>query len=237
MVISYRYSLSFNVLTKENQTMNPRESNESDEMWPTLNEAHGGVADVPPSPPEDNGWEIVRQNDDEDEAIEIEVLPTSMRKLRHCASSPDLRSIGRTLEAVDEDVTIDSSDSSAVLVSTKTTSFRDAILSPSKTTSDETKQQDPAENAAPQTRPNKIKPKIVVTPIRRCSKSTGDLRTLVIDENEVLGESDAMDYYHRKEMGASGRINSLKVRPDEAKRRSITMYKKQMQRQQQQAAV
>jgi hypothetical protein len=155
-----------------------------------------------------------------------------MRKLRHCASSPDLRFIGRALESVHEDVTIDSIDSSAVLVSKKMTSFRDAILSPSKEPLNEKKEENSTENSSTQTRPKKIKPKIVVAPIRRCSKSTGDLRSLVIDEDEVLGESDAMDYYHRKSMGASGRVNSLKVRPDEAKRKSITMYKKQMQRQQ-----
>lgn len=209
-------------------------------MWPTLNEAHGNSDESPVDESNDNGWEIVRQDDDTDEAIEIEVVPSSMRKLRHCASSPDLRFIGRALESVeehgdDEDVTVDSSiDSSAVLVNKKTTSFRDAILSPSKETPDEKK-----DDSAPQeqTRPKqKIKPKFVVTPIKRCSKSTGDLRSLVIHEDEVLGESDAMDYYHRKAMGASGRINSLKIRPDEAKRKSITMYKKQQQRQQQQAA-
>lgn len=217
----------------------PSESNESEEMWPTLKEAHGNSGETPVAADE-NGWEIVRQDDDADEAAEVQVLPTSMRKLRHCASSPDLRFLGRALESVaehdDEAVTIDSIDSSAVLVSKKMTSFRDAILSPSKEPVDEKKEQDSAQNAAaPQTRPKKIKPKIVVTPIKRCSKSTGDLRSLVIHEDDVLGESDAMDYYHRKAMGASGRVNSLKLRPDEAKRKSITMYKKQVQRQQQAA--
>jgi len=216
--------------------MNPSESNESDEMWPTLNEAHGS-SDETPAKEDDNGWEIVRQDDDTDENIEIQVVPSAMRKLRHCASSPDLRFIGRALEAVeehnDEDITVDSIDSSAVLVSKKTISFRDAILSPSKEPVDEKKEQESAEKtAAP--RP-KVKPKFVVKPIKRCSKSTGDLRSLVIHEDEVLGESDAMDYYHRKSMGATGRVNSLKTRPDEAKRKNFTMQKKQMQRQQQQA--
>lgn len=210
--------------------MNPNESNESEEMWPTLNEAHGGLDETAGNEDE---WEIVGQDDDTD-GDEIQVVPSSMRKLRHCASSPDLRSIGRALESVsehDEDVTIDSIDLSAVLVSKKTTSFRDAILSHSTEPSDEKKDADIAKSSS--LRQKKIKPKIVVKPIRRCSRSTGDLQSLVIHEDEVLGETDAMDYYHRKAMGASGRINSLKMRPDEIKRKNITMYKKQSQRQQQ----
>ena len=214
--------------------MNPSESNESEEMWPTLNEAHGNSDETPSAAAEDNGWEIVRQDDESDEAVHIEVVPPSRRKLRHCSSSPDLRFIGRALESVDEhddeDVTVDTTDYSAVLVSKKMTSFRDAILSTTKGPVDEKKESYPAAS-----RQKKIKPKIVVTPIKRCSKSTGDLRSLVIEEDEVLGETDAMDYYHRKAMGASGRVNSLKIRPDEAKRKSITMYKKQVQRQQQAA--
>lgn len=212
-------------------------TNESDEMWPTLNEAHGSAPTDETAVNEDE-WEIVRQDDDTDEAVEIQVLPSSMRKLRHCASSPDLRFIGRALEAVtehDEDVTVDSIDSAAVLVSKKRTSFRDAILSQSTEPSDEKKESEAAKN--PVTRQKKIKPKIVVTPIKRCSRSTGDLQSLVIHEDEVLGESDAMDYYHRKAMGASGRVNSLKTRPDEAKRLSITLSKKHAQRQQQAAKV
>lgn len=219
--------------------MNRTDSTENDEMWPTLNEAHGGNSDETPfAPGDDPDWEIVRQDDDTDEAIEIQVVPSSMRKLRHCASSPDLRFLGKALEAVDEhddeDVTVDSAitDSSAVLVSKKMTSFRDAILSPSKEMPDEKK--DP-ESAERQARPKqKIKPKFVVTtPIRRCSKSTGDLRSLVIHEDEVLGETDAMDYYHRKAMGAAGRVNGLKIRPDELKRKTFTLNKKQAQREQQ----
>jgi hypothetical protein len=73
-----------------------------------------------------------------------------------------------------------------------------------------------------------------VTPIKRCSRSTGDLQALA-EEEEVLGETDAMEYYSRKSMGASGRVNGLKERPDEAKRKEIIMYKKDLQRQTQSA--
>lgn len=214
-----------------------------EEMWPTLNEAHGNsiTPDETSSAAQVDEWEIVRQDGDddaEDEGVEIRVVPTSLRKLRHCASSPDLRFIGKALEAVDEEddgVTIDSMDSE-VIVSKKMTSFRDAILSPSKHVVLEEKKE---QESIPATRQRKIKPKIVVkTPsIRRCSKSTGDLQSLVsIHEEEVLGETDAMDYYHRKAMGDNRRVNGLKIRPDELKRKTFTLNKKQEQRQQQQLA-
>lgn len=48
----------------------------------------------------------------------------------------------------------------------------------------------------------------------------------------VLGETDAMDYYQRKEHGSRSISNKKKERPDEAKRREIIMYKKEVQRRQ-----
>lgn len=206
----------------------------SKETWPTLNQAHGSTNNAETTENEDE-WEIVCQDDDRDNAIEIQVVPPAMRKLRHCSSSPDLRFIGRALESVseddhDEDVTIDTIDSSGVLVSKKLTSFRDAILAQSADTPDEKKQEETSKNFP--TRQKKIKPKLVVTPIKRCSRSTGDLQSLVIHENEVLGESDAMDYYYRKSVGAANRVNGLKMRPDEAKRKSMILNKKKAQQRQ-----
>ena len=104
--------------------------------------------------------------------------------------------------------------------------------------------------------------RLVVTPIKRCSHSTGDLKSLtsihehVGDdgyddggggggggdgghsplESEVLGSTDAMDFYHRKEHGARSRASGQMERPDEAKRKEISMYKKEVQRKKQQAA-
>lgn len=226
----------------------------NEEMWPTLNEAHQGIIENPVI----DGWEKIVSP----ETLESKVLPPKLRKLRHCRSSPDLRFFGKALEAVDEgdDDDVDDDDcsfvsydessafvsydessamSSAVMVDLPSTSsttykripsFRDAILSRTETS---TEQKEPGiESFA--SRPKKIKPKIVVTPIKRCAKSTGDLQSLVIhEEKEVLGESDAMEYYHRKAHGASGRVNTLKLRPDEAKRKQFTLQKKQMQREQQ----
>jgi hypothetical protein len=93
------------------------------------------------------------------------------------------------------------------------------------------------------------KPKIVIKQIQRCAKSTGDLRSLVIHEEdeeeyggggggggglmdeEVLGDTDAMEFYNRKSKGSQSRSNGRKIRPDEAKRLEISMYKKEAQRQ------
>ncbi|KAL7442103.1 hypothetical protein ACHAXH_006765 [Discostella pseudostelligera] len=48
----------------------------------------------------------------------------------------------------------------------------------------------------------------------------------------VFGETDAMDFYQRKEHGSRSISNKKKERPDEAKRREIIMYKKDAQRRQ-----
>ena len=52
--------------------------------------------------------------------------------------------------------------------------------------------------------------------------------------SEVLGDTDAMDYYHRKDKGSQSTHNKKKERPDEAKRKEISMYKKEVQREKQQ---
>jgi len=50
---------------------------------------------------------------------------------------------------------------------------------------------------------------------------------------DVEGDTDAMDYYHRKDHGVRSTSNKKKERPDEAKRREIIMHKKDMQRKKQ----
>ena len=47
---------------------------------------------------------------------------------------------------------------------------------------------------------------------------------------DVLGDTDAMDFYHRKDKGSKGASNKKKLRPDEAKRKDIIMHKKDLQR-------
>jgi hypothetical protein len=76
----------------------------------------------------------------------------------------------------------------------------------------------------------KSQPKFVVVetkPIRK-THSTGDL--MVMEEEDVLGDTDAQLYYNQKAQGQLGRRNGRKQRPDEAKRLEITMAKKSMQR-------
>jgi hypothetical protein len=52
--------------------------------------------------------------------------------------------------------------------------------------------------------------------------------------DQVMGDTDAMDFYHRKEKGSQATSNKKKERPDEAKRKEISMYKKELQREKQQ---
>mmetsp|Transcript_15658 Transcript_15658/g.28295 ORF Transcript_15658/g.28295 Transcript_15658/m.28295 type:complete len:485 (+) Transcript_15658:349-1803(+) len=53
---------------------------------------------------------------------------------------------------------------------------------------------------------------------------------------EVMGDTDAMDYYARKEQGVRSCSKKKKERPDEAKRKEIIMHKKDLQRKKQAAS-
>jgi hypothetical protein len=63
----------------------------------------------------------------------------------------------------------------------------------------------------------------------------GNLTALdhIQEDHDVVGDTDAGDFYCRKEKGAVARQNGQKLRPDEAKRLQITMAKKSMQKQRQ----
>jgi hypothetical protein len=106
------------------------------------------------------------------------------------------------------------------------------------------------------------KPKFIVSPIKRCIQSTPDLRSLVsIQEHqeddmgggggggaasttileeplheEVMGNTDAMEFYHQKSKGSISRANGLKIRPDEAKRKDMILFKKNAQKARQKQA-
>merc|ERR1712176_613923 len=91
------------------------------------------------------------------------------------------------------------------------------------------------------------KANLVVTPIKRRFMSTNDLGALsnteqLIDggstgagfannDNEINGESDASEFYARKIHGSVSRRNSRRIRPDEAKRKQMIIFKKELQRQ------
>jgi len=188
--------------------------------------------------------------------------------LKHAQSTPDFRHYNTILEESDDDLeavligTYDEDEnadgigslalSSIVMVSGPSSvissqscwsasskiSFRDAIM--------KEKAQEVKDHTAKQPKTMRKKPKFVVKPISRCSKSTGDLQSLArVTENGdddpnndglVLGDTDAELYYNQKAQGKLGRKNGRKTRPDEAKRLQITMAKKDDQRQRQQVA-
>eukprot|EP00545_Synedropsis_sp_CCMP1620_P006018 CAMPEP_0119011420 /NCGR_PEP_ID=MMETSP1176-20130426/5672_1 /TAXON_ID=265551 /ORGANISM="Synedropsis recta cf, Strain CCMP1620" /LENGTH=231 /DNA_ID=CAMNT_0006964251 /DNA_START=282 /DNA_END=977 /DNA_ORIENTATION=+ len=198
-------------------------------QWPSLSGAPN---------PLDSSWEMVSPTTSkplldileatisatEDEA-EVVLIPRPIRTplLRHRSSStPDLVGMHRSSFAEEEggDVFGVSKDDSSV------PSFRDMVLSKVGALAQETVVETPTKP-----KPPKKKPKFVVTPTLRCSASTPNLRSLDHFEEEVLGETDACEYYNRKSMGFSGRQNGMKIRPDEAKRKEFTIQKKEMQRQ------
>jgi len=146
----------------------------------------------------------------------------------------------------------------------RTPSFRDAILlnASERQREEEEKREEverrEAEERLKHTRRSRRLRRIVVDSgagmgMRRCAKSTGDLRMTVkieeaegcdggggggfggygIIEEEVLGETDASDYYNRKSTGRASRRNGSKLRPDEAKRKAYIVSKKNAQRQKQ----
>jgi len=126
-------------------------------------------------------------------------------------------------------------------------SFRDAIMKPQTTEAENhTTTRKGSQEQASQSKTVRKNPKFVVKPIKRCSKSTGDLQSLTRiaengerhddDDGLVLGDTDAELYYNQKAQGKLGRKNGRKTRPDEAKRLQITMAKKDDQKQRQQAA-
>lgn len=196
----------------------------------------------------DNGdWELLAIDEAEDVKRDegVILIPGCNPKFRrNSASSPDLRRF--VLDDVIEEGDEEGGDGgssfamvrgpASVLSATSGLSFRDAILA-SNSNGNQTPDAKPSSRVPP-TVPTagrkKIRPRFVVTPIRRSVKSTGDLQSLVIqeeDEEDVLGDTDAMEFYHRKAQGVKGRANGMKLRPDEAKRKQMTMYKKDLQRQ------
>ncbi|GKZ00078.1 hypothetical protein MPSEU_000961200 [Mayamaea pseudoterrestris] len=168
------------------------------------------------------------------------VLPMNTKLLRHCASSPDMRRVLPMLREVhddndDEAAEVDGGcgDESFTLISTEEAdaglngsriSFRDAILIKARN-KDESDGDEALSPSRPRIRPAKYI--VVQQSMTRCSRSTGDLQSM---DSEVMGETDAMDYYHRKALGAKGRVSGLRMRPDEMKRKEMTLNKKNLQR-------
>jgi hypothetical protein len=221
-------TILIDMTTMANLPVSPHDSNH----WPSL-----GAAEIINT----DEWEMVAPDDFECQRL-VDVVPAVNSKiLKHAASSPDFR---RYLEAQDDsaddgnDDALSQGPSSVVFVSappsvastvSRVVSFRDAILQQQNGTSSATTTTTQTKSGQQQQR--KFKTKFIVKPITRSAKSAPNLQAL--EEEEVLGDTDAHEYYTRKSMGYSGRQNGLKVRPDEAKRLQMTMQKKQMQQQSQ----
>jgi hypothetical protein len=217
-------------------------------------------AHFPPLPvePEKEQWELLDRSPDRGQVVSFcpkTVPPEDPTKptenptiLHHAQSSPNLREYvlasddesDESSSAVLVDDGVSDAGSSAVLVSSPPSvwsaggaklSFRDAIL---RSKNSNGSHEDSAHQATSHRKRMKVKPTFVVQPIKRCNKSTGDLQSLTsFLEEEVMGDTDAQEYYGRKLAGAQGRRNGLKTRPDEAKRLQMTMAKKADQRERQ----
>jgi hypothetical protein len=182
----------------------------------------------------------------------IHITNDNPRTLKHCQSSPNLLNYQVEEDASEEESAATIEDSSMMSASVVVVpspspdniassfakvSFKDAILSKSD---HGVNQNDTALNGSEpkQSTLRKVKPKFVVTPIKRCVRSTGDLKAMgrdMNDEDEVLGDGDAHEFYSRKAHGSATRQNGLKTRPDEAKRLQMILAKKNVQRERQQA--
>jgi hypothetical protein len=211
---------------------------------------------------EGDDWEMLSPTesghldlDDSGENVVTEIPRPLQMARKNSISAPELRELGEGAATEGEDYSmLDAQSESVVVVNTpgsaassgvmvqppssaspwlnkNKVSFRDAILTPSKYV--------PAQKlkhgvTANQLVKNRVKSRYIVTPIHRCAKSTGDLLALAEEEeHEVLGESDAVEYYQRKSHGAHGHNNGMKLRPDEAKRKVMIVQKKNLQREKQ----
>jgi len=216
-------------------------------------------------------------HDEHHDTFDWEIVPETPSfnpkpKMRHAMSSPDLSHL-ETLEDdsytfVSDEALSESSNEQQqqqqlppkqpVQSSNmrRVPSFKDAILLNAEETRNEIQlkkqHQEKARIEALKNRPRSKNIKFVVTPIKRCTKSTGDLRSLVKVEDDdvdygggggggavsndlILGDSDAAEFYASKGHARMSRKNGQKLRPDEAKRKEMIIYKKNLQRQQQQS--
>jgi len=245
-----------------------------EEEWPSLGgptTTQGPSTSPSPPPPteETEDWEMLQQKDTD---VSFELLdepektrapspernnkPINRKFLRHCESSPSLSGLDKIVEQTPTPFSLDAvheEDDSFALVSgppsvmtatTNNTVSWACLASSRPQTPTEQKTSATTTKSEPRTR---IQPKFIVVhtqPMRRCSKSTGDLQSL-LEEEDVGGGGgggggggacDAMEFYNRKAVGAASRSNGLKLRPDEKARKQIILAKKSEQRLKQQAA-
>jgi hypothetical protein len=251
----------------------------NDSIWPDLSGNNVGISDRNESASDSDEWENLSEENLDEITNELPGASTEIvnkKAFHRCASTPEFHSSLKDEDSYVLDCSTDSVDvqslstqDDAVLVSHKTSasmkkvpSFKDIIMLNAQKKEQEkqntldaiTKHQQHMRETFMQRRRARASPKLVVNQIKRCAKSTGDLRSMVIHEDpedgdfncgggggggtihedEVLGETDAMEFYNRKQKGNLNRQNGAKIRPDEAKRKEFIMHKKNAQRKAQQ---
>ena len=183
--------------------------------------------------------------------------PINRKMLRHYESSPNLSAQDKIVEQTPPTLNLPEpvleEDDSFALVSgppsvltSTTTSFLGvswADMAGSRPQTPTQTKPDNSSNMKTRSEPRaRVQPKFVVVhtpfPMRRCSKSTGDLQALAEIDTENPqhsgdGACDAIEFYNRKALGAAARSNGLKLRPDELARKQIILNKKSEQRQKQ----
>ena len=181
----------------------------------------------------------------------------------NCSESVDAQSLATNSSTCDDAVLLSHKNKSAMK---KVPSFKDIMmLNAQSQAKEESKKKEMRINQEQKLRKEAAqrrkasRPKLIISPIKRCTKSTGDLRSMIIHEHsedddgyegggggggggggtihehEVLGDTDAMEFYNRKSKGSLNRQNGSKIRPDEAKRKKMIIHKKNAQRKSQQA--
>lgn len=218
----------------------------NDHEWPSLKQPHKRDEWELLDPDEhDHAPEEHNLSGDSSFEVVIEADIPSPRRLHHSNSSPNLSSstilkspvrehnLGAVMEDEEESSFAMVSSPPSVWTATSTTTtgnlnYRNAILA--ATSEETTTAEEPV--TSPRSKKNglrKFQPRIVVVPtpprMRRCSRSTGDLPTLMLDDQETANE-----FYQQKSMGMSSYSVGRKQRPDEMKRRNLIIQKKDRQR-------
>lgn len=232
-----------------------------DQQWPSLRAEHNKDNEWEIVPPvSDTVASIPVVTFDVGVISESKAKANNPKILKHCQSSPDLRAWNTINDCSDQEeesssavfIEEETSMASSAMdlvseppsvwsVGSTRLSFKDAILQQSDKVPAH-----PPSTATTQRQPKKASFKttfVVVKPVsqrvsagmRRNSKSMGNLTALdhIQEDHDVMGDTDAGEFYCRKEKGAVARQNGQKLRPDEAKRLQITMAKKSMQKERQ----
>jgi len=193
------------------------------------------------SSPDFRAWVVPNDDDDDDDGVEegdtssavfVEEDPSFLSDLVSVSGPPSVWSMNSTHNKLSFKDVLQQSKSRSAIATTCSTSLHPSAqntAAPSKPTTTK-------KTSFRTTTFEVVKPQsqTYVAGLKRNSQSMGNLRALDHIQEEILGDTDADLFYSQKAMGAKGRVNGQRIRPDEAKRLEITMNKKNMQRQRQQ---